>query len=170
MKEIIIINGCGGVGKDTFVDFLTSSVDVAHTSIVQPAKWLAQAVGWTGTKSEKDRKFLADLKTLIDDYSDANYKFVAAYMREFQKGGIDAELFCIDMREKKDIDRARKEFGAKAVLITRDSVSPIESNHADANVHEIEYDYTIKNDGSLDDLKEAAKEFVTALSGKQGDL
>ena len=43
MKEILIINGSGGVGKDTFVDKLSRYAKVIHTSIVNPAKDLANS-------------------------------------------------------------------------------------------------------------------------------
>ena len=74
MKQILIVNGSGGVGKDTFVDLLGQFVPVKHDSIVNPTKALAKQVGWDGKKDERDRKFLAELKSLIDEYNNYNYK------------------------------------------------------------------------------------------------
>ena len=68
------------------------------------------------------------------------------------------------MREKEQIERAKKEFGAKTVLVTRESVAHITSNVADKGVFDIDYDYHIKNDGSLYELDQKAKEFLTELS------
>ena len=39
-------------------------------------------------------------------------------------------------------------------------VALITSNSSDANVYKYEYDYKIENSGSLEDLKQKAKEFI----------
>ena len=163
MKEILIINGSGGVGKDAFVNALSRYANVIHTSIINPTKELARQIGWNGSKTERDRKFLFDMKSLIDNYNDANYSQMCNLMRDFKDGKIDAEIICIDMREKDQIERAKKEFGAKTLLVTRSSVPHITSNKADNGVFDIEYDYHIKNDGSLLDLDNAAKQLVKEL-------
>ena len=166
MNEILIINGSGGVGKDTFVDKLSQYKKVIHTSIVNPAKGLAKQIGWNGGKTERDRKFLSDLKVLIDEYNDHNYNQMKSIMQDFKDGKLDADILCIDMREKEQIQKARKEFGAKTVLVTRDSVPHITSNIADKNVYEISYDFHIENNGTLCDLDKRAKEFVGELEAK----
>lgn len=83
MKQILIINGSGGVGKDTFVDLLGEFVPVKHDSIVNPTKSLAKQVGWDGKKDERDRKFLAELKSLIDEYK-CDYCQVCDFNGEIQ--------------------------------------------------------------------------------------
>ncbi len=163
MKEILIINGSGGVGKDTFVGCLKELTTVFHTSIVNPVKDIAKQLGWDGAKSEKDRKFLSDLKVLIDDYNDGNYKAMSEVMKAFKSDSIKGEILCIDMREKHQIEKAKKEFGAKAVLVTRDSVPHITSNIADAGVFDVNYDYHIENNGSIEELLEKAKRFLQVL-------
>ncbi len=146
MREILIINGSGGVGKDTFVECLSKCcVKVLHTSIVNPVKDLARRAGWNGSKSEIDRKFLSDLKVLIDEYNDGNYRQMETVMRKFKSGEIEGDILCIDMREKHQIERAKNDFGAKSVLVVRDSVKHITSNIADAGVFDINYDYVIDN-------------------------
>lgn len=163
MKEILIINGSGGVGKDTFVDCLGKVVKTSHISIVTPTKNIAKLVGWDNDKSEKGRRFLCDLKTLIDDYNDYNYNYVTEEVREFMAQQEGDSILCIDMREKEQIERAKKEFNAKTVLVTRTSVPQITSNIADAGVFDLQYDYHIRNDGSLDDLQEKARKFIDLL-------
>ena len=167
MKQILIINGSGGVGKDTFVDLLGEFVPVIHDSIVNPTKALAKQVGWDGKKDERDRKFLAELKSLIDEHSNYNYKEMENLMSSFLSGNLSCELLCIDMREKYQIEKAKNEFGAKTVLVTRNSVEQITSNHADADVFNVNYDYHIHNDGSLADLRETAKQFKEQLENEQ---
>lgn len=164
MKHILIINGSGGVGKDTFVDCLRRYTTVKHTSIINIAKKLANLVGWDGSKNEKDRKFLSDLKVLIDVYNDSNYLTIASTMQDFLNGEYSEELLCVDMREKEQIQRAKREFGAKTILIVRNDVEQIKSNLADAGVYEIKYDYIIPNNGSIEDLSNEAKKFIDKIN------
>lgn len=164
MKKILIINGSGGVGKDTFVNALRAFAEVTHISIVEPTKNLAKQIGWNGGKSERDRKFLSDLKMLIDDYNDYNYGYISNIVRNYLDTPSDSiSLLCIDMRERLQIERAKEEFGAETVLVKRDSVQHITSNVADAGVFDMEYNYIIENDGTIEDLTRVAKSFVGLL-------
>ena len=162
MKEILIINGSGGVGKDTFVTRLSKFTTVCHTSIINPIKRVAAELGWTGKKTEKDRRFLSDLKVLVDEYNDWNYSEMEKVMQTFLDEPIDG-ILCIDMREKRQIDKARRDFGAKAILVKRDTVKQITSNIADAGVYDTEYDYTVYNNGTIDDLDEEARKLFAWL-------
>ena len=65
-KQVFIINGSGGVGKDTFVELVSKvfNLSVMNFSSVDKVKEIARIIGWTGGKTEKDRKFLSDLKLL----------------------------------------------------------------------------------------------------------
>ena len=63
------------------------------------------------------------------------------------------------IREPQEIEKAVKEFGAKAILVTNDKVETIKSNHADSNVFNYGYDFIIDNSGTLEELKEMAMVF-----------
>lgn len=161
MQRIFIINGMGGSGKDTFVQCLNELIPTLHISIVDNVKQTAKLLGWKGEKTEKDRRFLSDLKLAIDNYNDANYEYVRQKVKDFCDGKLGKyQILCIDMREKSQIERAKEEFGAKSVLVYRDSVKNITSNVADANVFNMSYDVKVNNSGTIEDLKEAAKEFI----------
>lgn len=163
MKEVLIINGSGGVGKGTFVRELQDLTKTWYISIADCAKRMARLAGWEiNKKTERDRKFLYDLKHLVDEYNDYNYFEVANIVSAFKKDPT-AEILCIDMREKEQIERAQKEFGAKTVLITRANVTPITSNPADKDVTNLKYDYIIDNDGSISELKQKASALLDAL-------
>ena len=60
-KKIIIINGTGGSGKDTFVEFCSKYANVFNFSSIDKVKEIAKIIGWTGSKSEKDRNAREDL-------------------------------------------------------------------------------------------------------------
>jgi tRNA U38,U39,U40 pseudouridine synthase TruA len=70
------------------------------------------------------------------------------------------EILFIHIREPEFIDRIKKVFNAKTLLVKNKNVPKIQSNDADANVDKYSYDYVINNDGTLDELKEIVKEFL----------
>ena len=72
--RIVIINGSGGSGKSTFVrlckEILESQTNwnVLELSTVDWVKAVAQFAGWDGSKEEKDRKFLHELKMALEEW------------------------------------------------------------------------------------------------------
>ena len=69
-KTVIVINGRGGVGKDTLCDFARAHFKVKNISSITPIKEIAAQCGWDGKKDNKSRKFLSDLKKLCVEYND----------------------------------------------------------------------------------------------------
>lgn len=67
-KIVIIINGNGGVGKDTLCDFAAEKYKVTNVSAITPIREIAFQHGWKGEKTPKSRKFLADLKRIFVEY------------------------------------------------------------------------------------------------------
>ena len=166
-KQIFIINGSGGVGKDTFVDLVSVELNdklkhfhtVINYSSVDKVKEIARKIGWDGKKSEKDRKFLSDLKILTSSYCDMPFESMKNKMIEFL-GDEESKLLFLHIREPEEIERAVKAFKAKTILIVRDSVRHITSNMGDKNVFKYKYDFVIENNGTIEDLREKAKEFL----------
>ena len=64
-KIVVIINGKGGVGKDTLCNTSTTYFMSEMISAITPIKEVAKMCGWKGDKSSKSRKFLSDLKRLL---------------------------------------------------------------------------------------------------------
>lgn len=158
-KQVIIINGTGGSGKDTFVKFCSEFAKVKNISSVDKVKEAAKVlVGWNGEKDEKTRKLLVDLKQLSIEYNDYPTIYVKEQYEEF-KHSNDKYLF-IHIREIEEIKKVKKILDAKTMLIRNPRVGLITSNASDGNVYKYEYDYIIENDGTLDTLKQKAKSFV----------
>lgn len=160
-KPIFIINGSAGVGKDTFVHMCDIYTKILNYSSVDKVKDIARMIGWDGSKDEISRKFLSDLKILTTAYNDMPFNAMRMQVDFFRKNENYKAMF-LHIREPMEIKRAKQEFGANTILVVRDSVKHVTSNMADANVFNCEYDYVIKNNGSLDDLKKTAKEFLIA--------
>ena len=160
MKKIVIINGTGGCGKDTFVEYCKKYGRVFNFSSIDKVKEIAKMIGWTGTKSEKDRKFLADLKKLTTDFNDMAFNSIKEAVDKFHNS--DDEFMFIHIREPEEIERAVETFKAQSLLIKRENQEIIKSNYSDASVENYIYDYIIINT-TLEELKESAKKFIEEL-------
>lgn len=161
-KNIVIINGTGGAGKDTFVSFCAEITKVLNVSTVDKVKEAAKIlVGWNGEKDEVSRKLLVDLKQLSIAYNDAPTKYIVQKANEFQNS--EDNLMFVHIREAEEIDKAKKLLNAKTLLITNPRVQLITSNDSDGKVNEYQYDYYIQNDGTLEDLKHKASKFIEEL-------
>lgn len=170
-NQIFIINGSGGVGKDAFIEMvklhtLNKNIKMENYSSVSKVKEIAKIIGWNGEKSEKDRKFLSDLKLLTTEYNDMPLNdmknFADGFMNIVDKD--DTRILFLHIREPKEIEKAVKMFKeyykVKTLLVKRDAIKHIVSNMADKYVYNYNYDVTINNDGSLKDLREKAKNFL----------
>ena len=158
-KQVIIINGTGGSGKDTFVEFCSEFANVINISSVDKVKEAAKIlVGWNGEKDEKSRKLLVDLKQLSIEYNDYPSKYIKQKYDEFLKS--DYNYLFIHIREIDEIEKIKSMLGAKTLLVRNPRVALITSNNSDGNVYNYNYDYVIENDGTLEDLKQKAKDFV----------
>lgn len=168
--KIIVINGQGGVGKDSFVGYCGYEDEgVYNFSMVEGVKYAAKVLGWIGQKEPKDRKFLSDLKDLATEYNDYPFRDVLGDVRATAKrykwyNPSDNELVCfIHARELEDINRWVYDYGARALIIRRPEVESTYGNHADDDVFEVDYDYVIWNTGDLYQLKDTAERFIAQI-------
>ena len=170
---IIIINGSGGVGKFTFVKLCKQHWKIeslcVNISSIEPIKVLAARCGWTGAKTEKDRKFLSDLKKLTTEYNNFSFvktvKEVRAFISDAARYDFSEKdtLIFIDCREPEEIDKLKAELKAKTLLITSKRVLPITTNTSDKNVLNYEYDYYIDNSNTLESLERKALSFLRLI-------
>ncbi len=163
MKQIVIINGSGGVGKDTFVEMCSKHVKVFNISSVDKVKQAATILtGWNGEKNEKSRKLLSDLKEIGIEYNDAPLQYICNMVEEFKNS--DKELMFIHIRESDEIEKCKEKTGAHTLLITNKNVPAISTNHSDKDVEKYQYEYHIQNDRTLEELEEKAKKFIHDLA------
>lgn len=159
--NIVVVNGCGGSGKDTFENFVieTAKEDnkkVYKTSIINYVKHCAGLLGWEGGKTDKDRKFLSDLKIALTEWNDSPRRSIEEDIKICQKDSVD--LLFIDMREIEDIEWLKSKYSIISLLVDRE-INREYGNIADDGVMDIVYDIVIKNTGTLEDLKASAEVF-----------
>jgi guanylate kinase len=174
--KIVIINGKAGCGKDTFVsmcrDILGENL-VCNISTVDFVKEVATFCGWNGEKTPENRKFLSDLEDLLTKWGNLPVKKVMNAVDEYNNYLLDLELYdtgvvFIHCREPEEISRLVSEFcgDATTLLIRRTSSELVEQiNHADNNVLNYDYDYTIWNDSNLSVLRYNAMIFLRECLG-----
>ena len=150
-KYIFITNGMARSGKDTFAEYLNDFVPTLKYSSIDKVKDIAKQCGWDGKKNEKSRKFLSDLKVLTSKFNNMPFRAIKTTVDQF-KEDKEKRILLIDIREPKEIEKAKKAFGAKTILIKRNDVKSITSNMADAGVFDYDYDFVIENNGTLDDF------------------
>lgn len=162
-KIVIIINGRGGVGKDTLCNlsqqFFTSEV----VSSITPIKEIAQYCGWNGKKDEKSRKFLSDLKRLLVDYNNLPTNYLMGEYDAFLMGGLD--ILFVQIREKDQIDEFRKQIDIKNITLliqsNRSGMNHEElGNSSDDMAEMMTYDYVFMNNSKLE---RAGEEFGSFL-------
>ena len=173
--KAFIINGSGGSGKDTFCKYIeqlaTEKGRLCHVESIYtstPAKQWAKKMGWDGSKLPSDRRFLCNLKDMLDYWNTATYNhikdcFSSYYVTQFYHC-YNKSIFFIHAREEKDIVWIKlycqnKGISCKSILIKRPNATK-KGNHADDNVEQyINYDYIILNNGTLENFKKKAQDF-----------
>ena len=161
---IIVINGCGGSGKDTFIELIKKKrpeLLIKNLSTVDKIKDCATILGWNGQKDEKSRKFLSDLKDLSAKYNDGPYNYIKNCI---ENTNIFYDMFFIHSREPNEIEKFAKNLKVLTVFIDASKRVPhISSNHADDEVENYNYDYYIDNNGSYKDLEDTIKTFLNEI-------
>ncbi len=154
-KTVIVINGAGGVGKDTLCDIAAKHYKTTNLSTIMPIKEVAALCGWAGEKTDKARKFLADLKALTVAYNDYPTVWATERYREFLAG--DSEVFFMHIREPEEIAKfVRATDGRAKTLLIRGGERTKKSlygNAADDRVEDYAYDYYFTNGGTLADAE-----------------
>jgi len=169
-KLMVCINGSGGVGKDSFIDFCrnigySKNSYVANLSTIDLIRQAGRLLGCVN-KSEKDRKFLSDLKNLSKKYNNHPRNYIKDQIKNFCKSTGDTIIF-VHSREPEEIEEFKEYFIKNklvdyfiTMIIKNDKVKHINSNASDKNVENYEYDLIINNNGSLNDLRLDAQLFV----------
>lgn len=160
-KVVFVINGRGGVGKDTLCDLAAKAYSVKNVSSITPIKELAAQVGWQGEKTDRARKFLSDLKALTIAYNDFPTAWAREQYRQFLEG--DEQIMFVHIREGEEIQKFVSATGgaAKTLLIRRAAVHQgAYGNRSDDEAESYQYDYTFDNDLPLEKAGEAFVAFL----------
>lgn len=158
LGKIFIINGVGGSGKDTFVDFIINNCKkyIINVTSSDEIKRVAKILGWNCKKDEKGRKFLSELMQLVRDYNDGIFNYWCEFIgNNSNKNNI---LF-LHVREPNEIIKYVKKFNCKTILVERQNIK-VPDNISDKGVMDYNYDIIIENSLGLKNLEELAIKFI----------
>lgn len=161
---LIVINGVGTCGKDTFIDFCKQFTKCYNYSTIDYYKMLAKNYfEWDGVKDEKGRKLLSDLKIASIIYNNMPMKLLNHEYEKICDEGEHSIFFCV-CRDIQDIEYIKANYKrAYTLLIKNDNIPAITSNEGDANVFNYNYDYIIENNGTLEELRDKARDFCSMM-------
>ncbi len=166
MKLAIVINGVGGVGKDTLCAIAAKHYRVRNISSITPIKEIAAACGWAGEKTDRARKFLSDLKRLTVEYNDFPTKYLAEQYQSFLES--EEEILFVHIREPEEIEKFVRASEGKAVtLLVRGGKrfshkGGAYGNASDDGVENYPYQYIFYNDSPLGE--ETERHFLSYLA------
>lgn len=161
-NQVFIINGRAGIGKNTFVDFCGDFLDkrsiwTYDISSVDKVKEAGILLGWDGEKNEVGRQFLSDLKDVSTKLYDGPFKYMETFINNLE----DEEVIFLHIREPKEISKVVEKYPhVKTIIIKSDRELETFKNHADNNVDNYPYDFTVYNHSDLDNFKNNAENFV----------
>lgn len=186
--KVFIINGSGGSGKDTFCSFFKEfyqndktndnfkdggfhSFDCLYTSTL--SKRFAKEMGWKETKTLADRKYLSDLKDMLDYWNDSTRKYLkewifdnyySIFKSRYSTPIPHSFVIFVHAREAKDIDYivslcTLEGIYCKTILIDKIDKSK-KGNHADDEVDNYKYyNWYIHNYGDFKSFRDKVRKF-----------
>ena len=165
-KTVIVINGAGGVGKDTICDIISRHYRAKTISAIDPIKSIAVHGGWEyNDKSLQARKLLSDIKLAFIEYNDLPLNYLLREYSEFISDlSADAnEILLVHIREPHEIKKFRANIShcecITLLVISGKPENIIYGNTSDDGVKEYDYDYTYINAAPLDELEKDFMDF-----------
>lgn len=170
MKLVVAINGKPRAGKDTCVQLMAShlaSLNIASRaySSIEPVKSMLRDYVDLRGKTEADRKLLAVVGNALQEHSafrTGNVLFTIEDFFNSERVGV----FFLHMREPDLIEVVKRKVELRGIRFIRLYVESnrsenITSNEADAGVEGGEYEVTIVNNGTMQELSRACVEFLS---------
>lgn len=177
-RKLFIISGKARHGKTTiakFIDeeYLGKNKKVLRTSYAKYVKMYAEEItNWDGSDDDKPRTLLQNLGTLIRNDLEMPMFFVNRIEEDLKIYRNFVDVVTIDdARLPIEIDYFKENYDGVvySILVSRPGFENDLTEIERSNITEIaldkyeKYDYTIVNDGSLEDLRNKIKELIERI-------
>ena len=179
MDKIIVINGKGGIGKDTLIEALRNAAPhYIHVSNISSITPIVQAVDSTGIvkngKTNAYRKLLSDMKTAIDEYyraeegvaytTDYLNKKIIQWERLCEFGKASHHALFVHIREPEMIKTfVTAHPDAVTILVKSDRAQEEYGNPADDWVESYNYDYIFEANGTKEEEAKLFCDFIEKI-------
>lgn len=165
-NQLVIINGFPRSGKDKFVEFAREELTATglysqSISSIAPVWAMIEGLGIDlSQKTPAQRNLAADIKNALN-----RYNRYADKMTMMHVANAASNYVFLHVREPESIAFITRTMGkdwqVTSLLLSRDETrQDVYENAADANVEDYIYTCKITNNGSLEDLKLLAIDFV----------
>lgn len=166
MKHVIIVNGPPRAGKDTAISIMRNLIPVPSLefSSIEPVRqMLSRHVDLT-RKTEADRKLLAAVGDALEEHSGFRTSACIEEASLFFAHRGNGVFFC-HIREPRHISSLKRVWKLQRIKVTTVLIESIRaekvtSNPADAGVLNMIYDYKLRNDGDLCQLRDTVRQFL----------
>lgn len=168
--QIVIINGVGGAGKDTFVSLCRTYLmkySVYNFSTIDEVKRIAKEFYWDGEKNEAGRTLLYELKKAWKKYNNGP---VTTLIRKISCLEQDEaylnknSLVFIHCREESEIEELKDIFFKRKVPTSTLFINRKMEEHNNpsdkVSAENYQYDYVINNNGTIEDFSKEAERFL----------
>lgn len=176
MDKIIVINGKGGIGKDTLIEALANAAPhYIHVSNISSITPIIEACEKSGVilegKDNAYRKLLSDMKSAIDDYhaKKTGVSFTTRYLVKQTDqwkqlclfGKATHHVLFVHIREPEMIkDFLTSNPDATTVLVTSDRAQDSYGNPSDEGVNAFSYNYIFEANSTKE---EEAQKFCSFI-------
>lgn len=189
-KAIIVINGKGGIGKDTLINALArADVMVYNASSIDPIKDMCEELNKTGIKDLAYRSLLSSIKKSVDEYYEAEngisytteylVKAMTLWRTQTDIHAPEYSVMFVHIREPENIANFVKE-ATKKLCLWRDEDTILTSllveskrslevygNSSDDDVDKFDYDYKFTSNGTVEEDSKRFVEFIKETVMKQ---
>jgi hypothetical protein len=189
-KAIIVINGKGGIGKDTLINVLArADAMVYNASSIDPIKDMCEELNKKGIKDLAYRSLLSSIKKTVDEYYEAEngisytteylVKAMTLWHTQTDIHAPEYSVMFVHIREPENIAKFVKE-ATKKLCLWRDEDTILTSllveserslevcgNSSDDDVDKFDYDYKFTSNGTVEEDSKRFVEFIKETVMKQ---
>jgi len=172
LKCVVIQNGTPRSGKDEMIKGLHKQMlNIMRYSTVDKVKAIASSMGWNGEKTPEFRKMLSDLKIMYNEHFDGTFRDFKHNIAALQSETTTYDMLIVQTREIPEIIRmvaycAEMKISCATTLVTRENNWSADKESlapCDHEVHDYDYNFTLENNGTLEEFAKVVETFVEDL-------
>lgn len=174
MHVINIINGAPRAGKDTFASLVIEEIKLvgqcktSHFSSIDPIRNALQEYELISkAKTPANRQILAEVGEVVERVANVRSEYCISKIRATMKV-CNNSVFFIHIREPEVIERIKRaklvwQHQFRTIYVESEYADKEFSNSVDAGTEAYEYDHVVQNNGTINDLRDKARDYARTL-------